>query len=147
MASDEGTVALVAMSSKAEWIAKVEAWLVGIQRSGFRSARIADLEVVDLSPLLVQARIRWELCDGGGALLYDFDATYTLGRFGCELRIVQAIFHNERLPYRAFLEAGATEHVDAPAPPALGPTLALESLSSVFMSSLQREALRDEQTA
>ena len=147
MSSDEGTVALVAMSSKAEWIAKVEAWLVGIQRSGFRSARIADLEIVDLSPLLVQARIRWELCDAAGVLLYDFDATYTLGRFGCELRIVQAIFHNERLRYRAFLEARASEQAEGPAPPASGATFALESPPSVFMSSLQREALRDEQTA
>jgi hypothetical protein len=147
MSSDEGTVSLVAMSSKAEWIAKVEAWLARIHSSGFRSARISDLEVVDLSPILVQTRVRWELCDEGGALLYDFDATYTLGRFGRELRIVQAIFHNEQLRYRAFLDARETELVDGPAPPAPGPTPAPEAPPSVLASSIPREALRDEQTA
>jgi hypothetical protein len=148
MSSDEGTVSLVAMSSKVEWIEKVESWLDKVRQSGFRSARIADLEVVDLSPLLVQARARWELYDGAGGLLYDFDATYTLGRFGRELRIVQAIFPNERLRYRAFVDSRAAEHVGAAAPE---PKLVSKTPLGAFMPSLQHDGLhddlREEQTA
>jgi hypothetical protein len=113
ISSDDGTLSLAVMASKAEWVAKVEVWLAAIRAIGFRLARIGDLAVVDLSPLLVQTRVRWELCDRAGGLLYDFDATYTLGRFGRDLRIVQAIFHNERLRYRTFIDAKAREHVSS----------------------------------
>jgi hypothetical protein len=151
MSSDEGTVSLVAMSSKVEWIEKVESWLDKIRESGFRSARIADLEVVDLSTLLVQARARWELCDEAGGLLYDFDATYTLGRFGRELRIVQAIFPNERLRYRAFVDSRAAEQIGAAAAATAGPRLESKTPSGAFMPSLQHDGLhddlREEQTA
>jgi hypothetical protein len=147
ISSDEGTLALAAMRSKAEWAPRVEAWLAEIRGIGFRKARIGDLEVVDLSPLLVQARVCWQLYDGAGGLLYDFDATYTLGRFGRDLRIVQAIFHNERLRYRTCLGAQATQHVGCAAPANSGPRLALEVAPPSVAPWLDREGSCEEQTA
>jgi hypothetical protein len=172
ISSDEGTVALAAVGSRTEWIPRVETLLATYRQIGFRSAKIAGLAVAELSPLLVQARVRWELCDAAGDLLYDFDTTYTLGRFNRELRIVQAISHNELLRHRAFVDAKATETSDGGPPRPLDPALfehtffptasstdresdleenlfrrRYPNALSTLVDCLKREGMRDEQTA
>jgi hypothetical protein len=52
-----------------------------IGESGFHSATVVEVVVTELSPLLVEGRVRWALNDASGALLYEFATTYILGRF------------------------------------------------------------------
>ncbi len=100
--SDTGTLALSTIASLEEWIGKIER-LLGMYRAiGVSSARILDLAPTELSPRLVQAIVHWELHDGAGQLLYDFEAAYTLGEIDGKLRIA-AIAHDEIPRYRACL--------------------------------------------
>src|SRR6202011_3792711 len=61
--SDVGTVALVAVTSKAEWSSKVEDLLRMYENIGFHSATILEVAVTELSSLLVQGRVHWALND------------------------------------------------------------------------------------
>lgn len=79
----------------------VEAWRPGIERVvgayrllGVRSATMAELRVVDVTPHVAHAVVRWALTDGAGATVYEFDASYTLADLGDGLRIT-GIVHNE----------------------------------------------------
>jgi hypothetical protein len=98
-----GTVALVPVTSKEDWTRKVEDLLGMYKRIGFHSATVQEVVVTELSSLLAHARVHWALHDGAGALLYDFDTTYTLGRFDQRLKITSVISHNEIPRYRACL--------------------------------------------
>ena len=98
--SDGDEIGLVAVAAKEAWIGTIE-HLLGMYRSiGFGSARIRDASPTVLSPRLMQALVHWELHDGKGHLLYDFQAVYTLARIDETLRIT-AIAHNEMPRYRA----------------------------------------------
>jgi hypothetical protein len=98
--SDVGTVALVPVTSKADWTKTIEDLLGMYRKIGFHSA-VLQVTVTELSSLLVQGRVHWVLNDAAGALLYDFDATYTLGRFDHRLKIASAVSHDEIPRYRA----------------------------------------------
>ena len=101
--SDVGTVALVPVSSKEDWTRKVEDLLGMYKKIGFHSAIPLEIVVTEPSSILAQARVHWALNDAHGKVLYDFDATYTLGRLDRRLKIASAVVHNEIPRYRACL--------------------------------------------
>jgi hypothetical protein len=97
--SDIGQIVLISSVAQTEWIAQIEQ-LQGMYRAiGFRSARVLNLALTELSARLVQALVHWALYDGGKRLLYDFQALYTLAQINDTLRI-SAIAHNEMVRYR-----------------------------------------------
>ncbi len=98
--SDTGEIVLIPVAAKYDWIGKLEQ-LLGMYRAiGVTSARVLDLAATELSPRLFLAILHWELYDGSGRSLYDFEATYTLAEIDGILRIA-AISHNEIPRYRA----------------------------------------------
>ncbi len=100
--SDEREIGLIAITSQQDWIGEVER-LLGMYRAiGFGSARILNLIPTTLSTRLVQVRVHWELFDGTGQHLYDFQAVYTLADIDKAFRIT-AIAHNEIPRYREYL--------------------------------------------
>ena len=87
-------------------IANAEEWRTTIDRllEMYRAIDVGSVEAVGLatdalSPLLVQARVRWALFDKAKQPLYEFDAMYTLARHTETFRIT-AIAHNEIPQYR-----------------------------------------------
>lgn len=70
----------------------------------FGSAEVLALATDEMSPRLVQARLRWLLRDKAGEPLYEFDAMYTLARHTDLFRIT-ALAHNEIPSYRRCLSA------------------------------------------
>ncbi len=54
------------------------------------------VRVVNISPLVAQASLVWDLRGEGDKPLYKFEATYTLALFDGELKIVQVISENEQ---------------------------------------------------
>jgi hypothetical protein len=101
--SDVGKVALVPVPSKEEWATRLEDLLAMYRKIGFHSATVLAVIVSELSPLLVQGRVHWALNDAEEGLLYDFDTTYTLGRFDDRFKITSVVVHNEIPRYRACL--------------------------------------------
>ncbi len=99
--SDVGKVTLMPLPSKVEWTRKLEDLLFGYRRIGVQTTVVLGVEVTELSALLVQAHVHWALNDADDKLLYDFDSTYTLGRFDDQLRITNLVIHNEIPSYRA----------------------------------------------
>ena len=104
VATEADQVMLTPILSRSEWTHQLERLLEMYQRIDVRTVRILDISVTPLSSLLVHARLHWSLEDSGGARLYDFDAVYTVGRFGNEWKVI-AISHNELPRYWACLEA------------------------------------------
>lgn len=100
--SDTGQISLSSIASMEEWIGKLERLLDMYRAIGVASARVLDLSETALSPRLIQAIVHWELRDGAGQLLYDFEAAYTLAEIDGDLRIA-AIAHDEIPRYRACL--------------------------------------------
>ena len=91
---EPGEVAPVCVARREDWIGQIERLVATYRRLRVRSARVRGLATAELSPRLVQTTVHWELRDGAGATLYDFDATYTLASGGGALRIT-ALAHNE----------------------------------------------------
>ena len=104
VATEGHQVMLTPVLSSSEWTHQLKRLLEMYQRIDVRTARILAISVTPLSSLLVHARLRWGLGDSHGERLYDFDAVYTLGRFGHEWKVI-AIAHNELPRYWACLEA------------------------------------------
>jgi hypothetical protein len=88
-----GVIVTVA-ASKDQWTQQLETLLAGYRKLGVTRSQARSLEVVTISPNLVQARLHWDLFDGAGDPIYDFHSVYTLGRFEGRLRII-AIAHDE----------------------------------------------------
>jgi hypothetical protein len=72
------------------------------------------LTLTELSALLVHGRVHRALNDAEQNLLYDFDTTYTLGRFDDRLKITSVVVHNEIPRYRACLARLLDPTVRAP---------------------------------
>jgi hypothetical protein len=97
---DMGEITLIPVATKQDWLAQIER-IIGMYKTiGVSTARVLELKMTEISPRLVQAVIHWELQNGAGAILYDFDAIYTLAKVGDDLR-VSAIAHNEIPRYKA----------------------------------------------
>ena len=102
--SDAAEVTVTSVPSLEAWVPQVER-IVGAYRAlGVTSADALDIRVIELTPRLAQAAVRWRLRDVSGGLVYEFDASYALADLGDGLRIT-AIAHNETPRLRAAMEA------------------------------------------
>jgi hypothetical protein len=108
--SDQGEIDLTSVTDEAEWTAQIEGLLDNYRAIGVYSAHILKLNVVELSPRLVQAQVGWALHDSDGRLLYEFTVLYTLAQIGDTLKIT-AIAHDEvpRL-LKAMKQGKSTSH-------------------------------------
>ena len=96
---DAERITPASIGSREEWIGHLRRLLQTYCALGFASADPLAIGVVALSPRLFQAAVDWQLRDGAGAPLYDFNAVYTLAEVAGDLRIT-AIAHNERTQSR-----------------------------------------------
>ncbi|MEO8910144.1 MAG: hypothetical protein ABI408_07950 [Gemmatimonadaceae bacterium] len=102
--SDTGKDVRVHVSTGDE-VRKTIDHLLGLYRAiDFGTAEAIGLATDPLSSRLVQVRIRWALRNKSGALLYEFDAMYTLARHADIFRIT-AVAHNEMSHYRRCVAA------------------------------------------
>ena len=103
IATETGKTVRVQVATGAEWRKAIDQLLEMYRAINFGSAEATALSVDALSPRLVQASVRWALRDRTTALLYEFDALYTLARHEERFRII-AIAHNEIPHYRRCAE-------------------------------------------
>lgn len=103
ISSDPGEITVTTVPSREAWLPEIERLLAAYRVLGVRSAELRELQVIELTPRLTQAAVRWSLVGGEGARIYDFDASYTLADLGQSTRIT-AIAHNETPRLRASLE-------------------------------------------
>jgi hypothetical protein len=97
--SDEGRDVTVRIATADEWRTTIDRLLEMYRAIDVGSVEAIGLATDALSPLLVQARLRWALYDKAKQPLYEFDAMYTLARHTETFRIT-AIAHNEIPQYR-----------------------------------------------
>lgn len=100
--SDEGRDVSVRIANAEEWRTTIDRLLEMYRAIDVGSVEAIGLATDALSPLLVQARVRWALYDKAKQPLYEFDAMYTLARHTETFRIT-AIAHNEIPQYRSCL--------------------------------------------
>ena len=104
ISGDTGERVTVHVETNAE-MRKTIAHLLEMYRAiDFGSAEVLALGTDEMSPRLVQARLRWLLRDKSGKPLYEFDAMYTLARH-TEIFRITALAHNEMPQYRRCLAA------------------------------------------
>jgi hypothetical protein len=102
ISGDNGDRVTVHVETNAE-MSKTMGHLMEMYRAiNFGSAEVLALGTDEMSPRLVQARLRWLLRDKAGKPLYEFDAMYTLARH-TELFRITALAHNEIPEYRRYL--------------------------------------------
>jgi hypothetical protein len=101
--SDAGERPVTTIAGREAWTAELERLLDTYREIGFHSAEVLDAQVIELSPGLVQATVRWRLLDQAGGRIYDFDASYTLLDVGQGMQLA-AIAHNETARLRAARE-------------------------------------------
>ena len=99
VSSDEGREVTVTIATAEEWRNTIDRLLEMYRAIDVGSVEAIGLATDALSPLLVQARVRWALYDKAKQPLYEFDAMYTLARHTEKFRIT-AIAHNEIIQYR-----------------------------------------------
>jgi hypothetical protein len=97
--SDEGRNVSVQIATADDWRTTIDRLLEMYRAIDVGSVEAIGLATDALSPLLVQARLRWALYDKAKQPLYEFDAMYTLARHTETFRIT-AIAHNEIPQYR-----------------------------------------------
>ncbi len=91
---DADEIVPMVAATEAEWLPQLDR-LVGVyRRLQVSRARILSVATTALSPRLWHAAVHWELREGTGQVLYDFEGAYTLARMGGRTLIV-AIAHNE----------------------------------------------------
>jgi hypothetical protein len=102
ISGDTGETVSVHVETIAE-MRQTVAHLIDMYRAiDFGFAEVLALATDEMSPRLVQARLRWLLRDKSGKPLYEFDAMYTLARHTDLFRIT-ALAHNEMPQYRRCL--------------------------------------------
>ena len=119
ISTDTGDKVTVHVATNAELLQMIAQQLERYRSMGFGSAEILALATDEMSPRLVQARLRWLLLDKAGEKLYEFDAMYTLARH-TEIFRITALAHNETPQYRHYLaeRSGADGSVAGKTPPA-----------------------------
>jgi hypothetical protein len=100
--SEAREVTLTSIASRDEGARMVEHLLAMYREVGVSTARVLELDTLEVSPRLHVALVHWTLDDARGARVYAFEASYTLASFDDVLRIT-AIAHNEILRYRECL--------------------------------------------
>jgi hypothetical protein len=103
ISSDTGDRVTVHVATNEEMLKTIAHLLDGYRNIGFATAEALAVATDDMSPRLVQARVRWLLRDKPGNPIYEFDAMYTLARH-TEIFRITAIAHNEIPQYRRALE-------------------------------------------
>jgi ketosteroid isomerase-like protein len=101
----DGGVTLVPAPSREAWLAVIERILKMYAAMGVRRAAMVDLSVVNVSPLIAQAHLTWDLHGDGDKPLYRFEATYTLALINDGLKIVQVISENEQPKFMGVMRA------------------------------------------
>ncbi len=104
--SDSGKVAVYVLANQSEWRRKLEDLFFSYRRMGVSSVATLAIKNEALSPLLVRSHVHWALKDAEEKLLYDYETTYTLGRFDNRFLITNSVVHNEIPHYRAETLAG-----------------------------------------
>lgn len=97
-------IEVTVVPTREDWLLQLERLVAAYRAIGVRSAEPMDVHVTVLSSRLFQVTVRWRLIDEGGALLYDFVASYTLADGGDGVRIT-ALAHNEASRLRALVSA------------------------------------------
>lgn len=92
--SDANQISLIVLGMREDWVPQLERLVAGYRRIGVRAARAREIRIVSLSSRLLQAIVRWELLDSAGAVLYAFEASYTLVEIDGKFQI-GALAHNE----------------------------------------------------
>lgn len=100
---DADDIEVASILTRDEWLPQIERLTSVYRSAGLRSVEMVVRDVIELTPRLAQASVRWRLADKRGARLYDFDAVYTVADFGDGVRIT-AIAHNETPHLRALVE-------------------------------------------
>jgi len=100
-----GGVRSLAVPTREAWTAVIERILQMYGAMGVRRAEMRDLRVVNISPLVAQARLVWALRGDGDTPLYEFDASYTIALFDGELKIVHVISENEQPKFQGVMRA------------------------------------------
>ena len=108
VANDDGRDVIVQVATAAEWRKTIDSMLEMYRAINVGFVEAIGLATDQLSPRLVQARLRWALSDKAALPLYEFDAMYTLARHTEKFRIT-AIAHNEIPEYRKCLARLKTE--------------------------------------
>jgi hypothetical protein len=101
--SDAAEISVTTIQSREAWVPQLEQLLAAYRAIGIRSAEILGFQVVELTPRLAQAIVRWGLVGQAGTRIYEFQASYTLVDLRPGMRIA-AIAHNETPRLRAALE-------------------------------------------
>jgi hypothetical protein len=105
VAGDADGVRLAVVAGPDEWRPQIER-IVGAYRAlGVLGATIEDLRIVEVTPGIAHAVVRWSLVDGDRRQIYAFSASYLLVDGGDGVRIA-AIAHDEG-PKLAFALAKA----------------------------------------
>lgn len=106
ISGDNGDRVTVHVETNAEMSKSIGHLMEMYRAINFGSAEVLALATDEMSPRLVQARLRWLLRDKAGKPLYEFDAMYTLARH-TELFRITALAHNELPEYRRYIGRGA----------------------------------------
>jgi hypothetical protein len=101
--SDGDEITVTTVATREAWFPQLERLVDAYRSIGVRSAEILDLRVIELTPRLAQATVRWRLADGTGESVYDFGASYTLVEHDGSTRVA-AIAHDETSALRRAIE-------------------------------------------
>ena len=101
--SDAAEITITVVPTREAWVPQIERLLTTYRAIGVQTAKVVELQSIELTPRLALAAVRWSLLDRDGQRLYDFDASYTLTDLGHGFRIA-AIAHNEVPQLSAMLE-------------------------------------------
>jgi hypothetical protein len=101
--SDADEVTVTTVPTRETWLPELERLVDAYRAIGVRSAEILELRVVELTPRLAQATVRWRLADGEGEPIYNFGASYTLVDLDGSTRVT-AIAHGETAALREAIE-------------------------------------------
>ena len=91
---DGDPVAPVAIPDREAWQPQIERIVGAYRLIGVRRAEVRALRVVPATPHVAHAIVGWSLRDAAGAVIYDFDASYTVATAAGGWRIV-GIVHDE----------------------------------------------------
>jgi len=91
---DAGDVGVVVVPAREAWRAQIERIVGAYRQLGVASSAMESLEVIEVTPRIAHATVRWGLRDGNGGTVYAFTASYTLAETAEGPRVV-AIAHDE----------------------------------------------------
>jgi hypothetical protein len=106
--SDMDEIVPLSVAGRDDWIGVLEGLLGGYRTLGVAAGEPLELDVVELTPRVVSARLHWELRREDGSAIYDFTAVYTVARVGGAWRVA-AIAHDELPKLQAALARQAGE--------------------------------------